>query len=86
VLAHLTVLFFGGSQDLLAISLDVPLQTVVWTLRTLTVVAPVVVGLVTYRIAVDLRDGGNRPAGESAFEELEDDASSSDHAETVPAE
>lgn len=71
VLAHLAVLFFGGSQDLLAISLNVPLQRVVWTLRILTVVAPLVVGWATYRIAVNLRDGGTRPAGEEAFSELQ---------------
>lgn len=70
-LSFLSVLFFAGSQDLIAIALDVPLQNVTYTLRTLAITLPPVVGWVACRVAVSMREGGTRPRGESAFTELQ---------------
>lgn len=77
-LAFLSVLFFAGSQDLIAVALDVPLQNVTYTLRTLAIVLPPVVYWGVHRTMVSLRDSGVRPRGESAFKDLESDREPAD--------
>ena len=70
-LAFLSVLFLAGSQDVIALILDVPLRPVTWTLRGAALVLPPVVAAVTYRWCASLRDSGMRPAGEDAYEHLD---------------
>ncbi len=52
-LAFFFVLFGASSTDVLATYFQVSLQVVLWSFRILTVVVPLVVALVTYRICQD---------------------------------
>lgn len=77
VLAMMVVLFLSGSQDHLAAQWDLPITDVVWALRIGTLVVPVVVFVITRRVATDLRDSDRPPVGVDAYGELD--------AEGVPA-
>ena len=57
VLTFYVVLFAAGSQDVIATILDVPIEPVLWTLRVLVLVLPVLTCIFAYRLAADLRDG-----------------------------
>ena len=73
VIAFLVVIFTAGSQDIIAHQLQVPLQGLVWTLRVLVLVAPVLAFAFTYRLMRDLQ-GAGRPEGEHRYAELETEA------------
>ncbi|HZT65919.1 MAG TPA: ubiquinol-cytochrome c reductase cytochrome b subunit [Acidimicrobiales bacterium] len=63
MLTFFFILLIAGSDDLISVFLDTPLQLVVWVLRVLLFVAPVIVGLVTYEMCRELSkvpDGGKR--------------------------
>jgi ubiquinol-cytochrome c reductase cytochrome b subunit len=49
-LSFYAVLLFGGSNDLVAKWFQVEVEWVTWTLRILGIAAPILVGLVTYRL------------------------------------
>ncbi|HEV2368240.1 MAG TPA: cytochrome b, partial [Acidimicrobiales bacterium] len=55
LLTFFLVLLLGGSEDEIATFLNTSVQAVVWTLRIASVVAPVIVALVTHRICVELQ-------------------------------
>lgn len=59
VLAMATVLGFAGSDDVLAVAFNLSVNDLVWALRVGLFVAPVVSGLVAYKVCVELqkRDG-----------------------------
>jgi ubiquinol-cytochrome c reductase cytochrome b subunit len=58
VLTFYIVLFVAGSQDIIAQKLNASIETVLWTLRALAIALPLAVGLVTWKVAHDLRDEG----------------------------
>lgn len=61
-LTALAVLLVAGSDDVLAATLDLPIVTVRWVERLLVLVAPVGVGLATWRVCRDLAAReGSRP-------------------------
>jgi ubiquinol-cytochrome c reductase cytochrome b subunit len=82
VLALFVVLTLAGANDLLAVLLNVGVEELTTALRVLAVVGPVVVGLIAYRLALDIRRRSGRPLGpdggfvlrrtaEGGFEEVE---------------
>jgi ubiquinol-cytochrome c reductase cytochrome b subunit len=58
VLTFYIVLFVAGSQDVIAQKLNASIETVLWTLRILAIVLPLAVGLISWKIARDLRAEG----------------------------
>lgn len=60
-LAFYFMLFVAGSQDIIAQKTGLSLNTVLITLRVLLFAVPIVVGLFSYRLCVDLRAGGGAP-------------------------
>ena len=56
------VLTLAGGNDVLAVMLDLPVETVTMVFRVLLVLAPVVTWLVVYRMARDVRDSHERRA------------------------
>lgn len=69
-ITFVVVILVAGSQDILALKFDVPLRSLVWTLRIAALILPPVTGAVAYLWARDL-GRGSRPAGEHTFEELD---------------
>lgn len=65
-ITFVVVILVAGSQDVLALKFDVPLQSLVWTLRIAVVLLPPITGWVAYVWARDLGRGG-RPSVEHAF-------------------
>jgi hypothetical protein len=57
------LLIVAGSSDIIAQKLSQPIDRVVWALRILLVVLPVLVALFTWRMAHDLREGSRRRGG-----------------------
>lgn len=62
-LAFVTVLTLAGGNDVLALMFNVPVESVTWFLRVAIFVVPAAVAGVTYRIALELRDGDRRVFG-----------------------
>jgi ubiquinol-cytochrome c reductase cytochrome b subunit len=60
VLAMLTILTISGGNDVLAVFLHVNVDEVTNATRILVVAVPIVVGLVTYRLAVERRERDRR--------------------------
>ena len=58
-LAFYTVLFLGGAGDVLAVTFGLSVNAVLWTFRILVLLAPPLVGWITYRLCRELaaRDG-----------------------------
>jgi len=56
--ALLATLFVASSTDVLANYFHVSLNTVLWTMRVLTIVIPLVAYPVTYKICLELQGGG----------------------------
>ncbi len=56
------LLTLAGGNDVLAVMLDMPVESVTMAFRVLLIVAPVVTWLVVYRMARDVRDGYERRA------------------------
>lgn len=58
-IAFYTVLGFAGSDDVIAVAFGMSVNAIVWAFRILLVVAPVVAGLLSYRLCLELqrRDG-----------------------------
>jgi ubiquinol-cytochrome c reductase cytochrome b subunit len=54
-LTLLLVLTISGGNDVLAVFFQVGLEQLTWALRFLAVIAPIVVGLVVYRLAIEQR-------------------------------
>jgi hypothetical protein len=52
------VLFLAGSDDLIAKWFTVPIDTMVWVFRIASIVAPIAVGVVTYRLMSALQRSG----------------------------
>jgi ubiquinol-cytochrome c reductase cytochrome b subunit len=69
-LTFMTVLMLAGSNDVLAKFLSIEVDTLNVVLRVLVVVAPVVVGFITFAICRDLRDSGARPIAAPARETI----------------
>lgn len=78
------VILTAGSQDILAVILDVPLRPLVWTLRIAVLALPPITGLIAYLWARDL-GRGSRPVGEHAFLQLEHDLRDGDPHSTARA-
>ncbi len=66
VLMFYIVLFFAGSQDIIASKLDVPIANVLWTLRVLVFVLPAVSAAIAYRLSIDI--SGRRKWSEEVHE------------------
>jgi ubiquinol-cytochrome c reductase cytochrome b subunit len=82
VLSLFVVLTLAGANDLLAVLLNVGVEELTTAFRILAVVGPVVVALIAYRLALEIRDRSGRPLGpdsgfvlrrtsDGGFEELE---------------
>ncbi|HEX8941364.1 MAG TPA: ubiquinol-cytochrome c reductase cytochrome b subunit [Candidatus Limnocylindrales bacterium] len=81
LLTVFAVLTLAGANDILAVFLSVRVESLTEAFRVLVVVAPIVVGLVTYRLCIERRDRGasvSPPAGtllrrtpDGGFEEVE---------------
>jgi ubiquinol-cytochrome c reductase cytochrome b subunit len=82
VLALFVFLTLAGANDLLAVLLRVGVEELTTALRVLAVVGPIAVGLVAYRLALEIRGRAGRPLGpdagsvlrrtpEGGFEEVE---------------
>jgi ubiquinol-cytochrome c reductase cytochrome b subunit len=63
VLTLFVVLTAAGANDLLAALLAVQVEDLTNALRVLAVVAPIAVGLLGYRLAIELRQRSGRPIG-----------------------
>ena len=74
-LAFVTVLTLAGGNDVLALMFNVPVESVTWFLRVAIFVVPAAVAAVTYRIALELRDGDRRVFGRKKATFLERSAS-----------
>jgi ubiquinol-cytochrome c reductase cytochrome b subunit len=82
VLALFVVLTVSGANDVLAMVLNVGVEDLTSALRVLLLVGPVVVGLIAYRVALEIRRRSGRPLGpdggvvirrtsDGGFEEIE---------------
>ncbi|HVM34132.1 MAG TPA: cytochrome bc complex cytochrome b subunit [Actinomycetota bacterium] len=74
-LAFVTVLTLAGGNDVLALMFNVPVESVTWFLRVAIFAVPAAVAAVTYRIALELRDGDRRVFGRKKATFLERSAS-----------
>lgn len=72
-ITYVIVILVAGSQDVLAMKLDVPLRPLVWTLRVAVLVLPPLVGGLAFLWARDL-GRGSRPSGEHLFAGLDEQA------------
>jgi ubiquinol-cytochrome c reductase cytochrome b subunit len=68
VLTFYVVLLLAGAQDLWSQLLDVSLTSVLWTFRVLVFVAPVLLGLFTWKVCHDLERGRHAQEEESLAE------------------
>ena len=62
-LMFFTVLGFAGSDDVLAVAFGVSVNALVWAFRIALVVVPVVAGLLTWRLCVELQRYSGPGAG-----------------------
>jgi ubiquinol-cytochrome c reductase cytochrome b subunit len=58
VLALLFTLLGASATDVLANFFQVPLNEVLWTFRIVVIVVPIVVGIFTWRICIEMQGGG----------------------------
>jgi ubiquinol-cytochrome c reductase cytochrome b subunit len=63
VLTLFIVLTLAGANDVLAVLFNVDVGALTAVLRVLLIVAPLVVGLVAYRLAIEIRARSGRPLG-----------------------
>jgi quinol---cytochrome-c reductase cytochrome b subunit len=68
-LSFYAVLLLGGLNDLVAKWFQLPVESVTWTLRGLGIVVPIVVGLLTYRFMIALRQDAAERATHSPVPE-----------------
>ena len=82
VLTMFIVLTLAGANDVLAVLLNVDVGALTAAFRVLLIVGPLVVGLVAYRLAIEIRARSGRPlgpeggsvirrTGDGGFEEIE---------------
>lgn len=82
-LAFLTVLTLAGANDVLAVLLNVQVEELTAAFRVLLAAGPITVGLIAYRLAVEMRARSGRPLGprggslirrteEGGFEEVDE--------------
>ena len=57
------MLTLAGANDVLAALLDVGVEDLTTALRLLAFVGPIVVGLIAYRLAIEIRGRAGRPLG-----------------------
>jgi ubiquinol-cytochrome c reductase cytochrome b subunit len=79
VVTFYAVLLTAGSQDLIAYTLQVPITSTVWVLRTALIVLPLVTGALAHRICRDLQQG-KLPTGAEQFAELDEEDEEPDEA------
>jgi len=70
VLTFLTIVFFAGGNDVIAVRFNLSVNAVTWAFRALTIVLPPVVGFATYRLCKELQRR-DRAGPEPTFAELE---------------
>lgn len=71
VLTFYVVVFLAGSQDLIAMVLEVPITATVWVLRLAAVLLPLLTAALAYRVCRDLGASGP-PSGAERFAELDE--------------
>ncbi len=54
-------MFLAGSADRILVSAGISYAGQMWVFRALVLVAPLVIGRLTYRICCELRDSGRHP-------------------------
>jgi len=69
-LTLVAIFFFAGGNDIIASQFNLSINGVTWAFRVLLIVAPPVVGLLTYRICKELTARGVPPETPPAFEEI----------------
>jgi ubiquinol-cytochrome c reductase cytochrome b subunit len=57
------ILTLAGANDVLAVLLNVQVEDLTLAFRVLLVVGPVLVGLIAYRLAIEMRARAGRPLG-----------------------
>jgi ubiquinol-cytochrome c reductase cytochrome b subunit len=62
-LALFVILTLAGANDVLAVLLNVQVEDLTLAFRVLLVVGPVLVGLIAYRLAIEMRARAGRPLG-----------------------
>ena len=58
---YIGLLTIAGGNDVLALTFNVPVETITWVLRFALLFVPIIGGLVAYRVCTELKAGGGHP-------------------------